>query len=184
MSDRDIRTAEDFLSAWDNASLGHDEQGNHVPDPQSSMAKDLRQVLAARDAEIAKAQATVAAMREAVLEQQLCPSGPKMFLAWKDGKEWAMTSNQATGFLEALDAAWKSDDVRRWSEEFRHARDVEVPSLRLALTKAQERILELDDAVEKRDELLREAARRLRDTDHSDDEPFADAIDAALAVKP
>lgn len=92
-----------------------------------------------------EARATIAAMREAVLEFQLRPPAGE-FVVIKDGRTYAIPPDRIAGYMEALDRRWKSADVRRWSEEFRMARsDKEIAEhdLELALL----RISELENAL-------------------------------------
>jgi hypothetical protein len=72
--------------------------------------------------ELTAARALPAAMREAVLEFERRPPEGEFVLEFY-GKGYAMPPERVKGYFEALDACWKSDYVKRWSEEFRTARD-------------------------------------------------------------
>ena len=86
-----------------------------------------------------EARATIAAMREAVLEFQVRPPVGE-FVVVKDGRTYAIPPDRISGYMEALDRRWKSADVRRWSEEFRRARsdkeiaehDLEIAMIRIS----------------------------------------------------
>lgn len=83
---------------------------------------DLRSRLAAAERERDEARATVAGMREAVLEFELRPPEGE-FVSLKDGAVYYTRPDRIAGYFEALDHRWKSADVVRWSEQFRTARD-------------------------------------------------------------
>lgn len=97
----------------------------------------VEEAVAAKDVEIETLKATIAAMREAVLEfEHRPPDYPRVFVAYDgNGKPYALSPDHVEGFFKALDERWKSPDVKRWSEMFRKAR-ITAESLPFAVKEA------------------------------------------------
>lgn len=88
------------------------------------LVNSLREQLFAARQEAGEAKAIIAGMREAVLEfEHRPPDYPRTFIACRGDEVYPLAPDKVQGFFEALDYRWKSDDVKRWSESFRTAKE-------------------------------------------------------------